>query len=236
MISARVSESIWRATRIRSWVPNIGHNYPSLPRDYIPRAIWTSGQSNAVRRRHSFKIKTVFPGMNFHYKYKTVVRLSYICSGNHYTGEAVFLYWDGRLHSGGSELNVHLSFTPATDFDAGIVGVSSRWSLLGLSSWNHAMGLLPDAQNCGLRVRRECRESFRHRGLAISTHITARTWRTCRAACRDSLLAVYFEVGGGENVPCIPGACATRNFTYLARGSCHVVKPLQLIRISHNRR
>ena len=29
--------------------------------------------------------------------------------------------------------------------------------------------------------------------------------------------------GGGENVPGIPGACATRNFTYLARGSCHDV-------------
>ena len=24
--------------------------------------------------------------------------------------------------------------------------------------------------------------------------------------------------GGGENVPAIPGACATRNFTYLVRG------------------
>ena len=27
--------------------------------------------------------------------------------------------------------------------------------------------------------------------------------------------------GGGENVPGIPGACATRNFTYLARGPYH---------------
>ena len=26
--------------------------------------------------------------------------------------------------------------------------------------------------------------------------------------------------GDGENVPGIPGACTTRNFTYLARGSC----------------
>ena len=26
--------------------------------------------------------------------------------------------------------------------------------------------------------------------------------------------------GGGENAPGIPGACATRNFTYLARGPC----------------
>ena len=37
------------------------------------------------------------------------------------------------------------------------------------------MGLLPDTQHCGLRMRRECRERFpRHRGLAIPTGITAR--------------------------------------------------------------
>ena len=30
---------------------------------------------------------------------------------------------------------------------------------------------------------------------------------------------VFFEVGGEENVPGIPGARATRNFTYLVRGS-----------------
>ena len=29
---------------------------------------------------------------------------------------------------------------------------------------------------------------------------------------------VSFEVGGGENLPNIPGACATRNFMYLVRG------------------
>ena len=39
----------------------------------------------------------------------------------------------------------------------------------------HPMGLLPDTQNCGLRMSRECRERFpRHRGLAIPTCITAR--------------------------------------------------------------
>ena len=44
-------------------------------------------------------------------------------------------------------------------------------------------------------MRRECRERFpRQRGLAIPTCITAR----------------------------IPGACATRNFTYLVRGPLHV--------------
>ena len=70
-------------------------------------------------------------------------------------------------------------------------------------------------------MRRECREHFpRHRGLAIPTCITARASRTCRDACRGRWLAVSFEVGGGGNVLGIPGACATRNFTYLLRGPC----------------
>ena len=68
-------------------------------------------------------------------------------------------------------------------------------------------------------MRWECRERFpRHIGLAIPTCITARTWRTYRDACRDRKLADYFEAGGGENFPGIPGACSTRNFNYLKRG------------------
>ena len=60
---------------------------------------------------------------------------------------------------------------------------------------NHtAMGLLPDPESSGLRMRFP-----RHRGLVTPTCIT-------------------FEVGGGENVPGIPGVCATHNFTYLDRG------------------
>ena len=54
--------------------------------------------------------------------------------------------------------------------------------------------------------------SPRHLGLAIPTCITARAWRTCRDACRDRYLAVFFQIGGGENVPGIPGACAIRDF------------------------
>ena len=57
----------------------------------------------------------------------------------------------------------------------------------------------------------------RRRGLTIPTCIRARAWRTYRDTCRDRLLTVFFEVGGGENVPGIMGACATRNFTYLVR-------------------
>ena len=62
---------------------------------------------------------------------------------------------------------------------------------------------------------RECREHFPcNRGLTISTSITARAWRTCRDACQDRWLAVSFEVDGGENVPGIPGARATRYSMY----------------------
>ena len=60
-------------------------------------------------------------------------------------------------------------------------------------------------------------------GLAIPTCITARARRTCRDACRGRQLPVSFEVGGGENVPGIPGACVTHNFTYLERSPWHDV-------------
>ena len=81
------------------------------------------------------------------------------------------------------------------------------------------MNLLPDTKNCGLHKPRECRERFpRHRGSAIPTRVTPRAWRTCRDACRDRNLAVSFEVGVGENISGIPGACAFRNFVYPIRG------------------
>ena len=79
-------------------------------------------------------------------------------------------------------------------------------------------------------MRRECQGRFpRHHGLAIPTCITTRASRTCRDACRDHLLAVSLEVGGGENVSGIPSACATRNFTYLVRGPCHIFMNRQLL-------
>ena len=64
-----------------------------------------------------------------------------------------------------------------------------------LTYWGRdPMGLLPDTQNCVLRMRRECRERFpRHRGLAIPTCIMTRAWRTCHDACRDHQLAVYWR-------------------------------------------
>ena len=68
-------------------------------------------------------------------------------------------------------------------------------------------------------MRRECRERFpRHRvqrkplvsdtGMYHGTCVTHVPWCMSQSLTR----------GGGENVPGIPGACATRDFTYLARG------------------
>ena len=81
------------------------------------------------------------------------------------------------------------------------------------------MGLLPDTLNYGLRMRRECRERIpRHRlqrkplvsdpGMHHGTCVTRVPW------CMSGSLIL----GGGENVPGITGACATRNITYLVRG------------------
>ena len=68
-------------------------------------------------------------------------------------------------------------------------------------------------------MRRERRERFPHHqlqrkplvsdpGMHHGTCVTHVPW------CMSGSL----NRGGGENVPGIPGACATRNFTYLARG------------------
>ena len=40
-----------------------------------------------------------------------------------------------------------------------------------------------------------------------------------------SQIAISFEIGGGKNVPGIPGPCATRTLTYLVRGPCTYDKP-----------
>ena len=120
----------------------------------------------------------------------------------------------------------------------------SRHSTDGLDCWRAVsqqeiyVCLLPDTQYYGLRMRWECRERFPlHRELAIPTCITARAWCTCRDACQDHKLAVSSEVGGWENVPGIPGACATRNCTYLARGPWQTniwLNDISILRANHN--
>ena len=53
-----------------------------------------------------------------------------------------------------------------------------------------------------LRMRRECRERFPCQLLLTTpTCISAHASRTCHNVCRDSWLAVFFGVVGGENAP-----------------------------------
>ena len=83
-------------------------------------------------------------------------------------------------------------------------------------------------------MHRECRERFpRYRGSAIPTCNTARAWDTCRDVCRDRQLAVSLQVGGGENVPGIPGACANRICTYLVWGPYHNNSHISFSLFSH---
>ena len=87
------------------------------------------------------------------------------------------------------------------------------------------MGLLPDTENCGLCLRRECRERFpSHRrqrkplvsdpGMRHGTCVTHVSWCMSGSLTRS----------GGENVPGIPGTCATRNFAHLVRGPCRITR------------
>ena len=74
-----------------------------------------------------------------------------------------------------------------------------------------AMGLLPDTQNNGLCMHQECRRQrkplFGAHGMYHGTFVTHVPWCMSGSLTRD----------GGENVPGIPGAYATRNFVYLVR-------------------
>ena len=76
-------------------------------------------------------------------------------------------------------------------------------------------------KNCGLRMHRVCRERFPHHrlhrklvtlvsdpGMHHGMCVTHVPWCMSGSLIR----------GGGENVPGIPGACATHSFAYLARG------------------
>ena len=111
----------------------------------------------------------------------------------------------------------------------------ARWDVQWKIEMNSTlgMGILPDAENCGLRMRRECRERFpRHRrqrkprvsdpGMHHGTCVTH------VPRCMSGSLTR----GGGENVPGIPGACATRNFTYLRRGPS--VEQLSYVLMHHD--
>ena len=74
------------------------------------------------------------------------------------------------------------------------------------------MGLLSDTKKYRLRMRQECRKRFPRHRLQRKPLVSDPGIHhgTCFTGSRIR--------GDGENVPGIPGACATRNFAYLVRG------------------
>ena len=81
------------------------------------------------------------------------------------------------------------------------------------------MGLLPDTQNCGCACAGNAGNVFPVTAGKRSRH-ASRHVRHARAVMHAGIAnwRFPFKSAAGENVPGIPGACATRNFAYLARG------------------
>ena len=86
------------------------------------------------------------------------------------------------------------------------------------------MDLLPDTQNWGLHMRRECQKHFPHHRLQRKPlvsdidmhHGICVTHGMCMMHVPWCMSESSF-CGGGENVPGIPSAYATHNFGYLIR-------------------
>ena len=78
------------------------------------------------------------------------------------------------------------------------------------------MGLLPDTRNCGLRMRRECRERFPHHRLQRKPLVSDPDIHQGTCVTHVGISNQRWR----ENAPGIPSACATHNFAYLARGPC----------------
>ena len=89
-----------------------------------------------------------------------------------------------------------------------------------------AMGLLPDTQICGCACAGNAGNVFPVTAGKRSRH-ASRHVRHARAVMHVGIANQRFPLksAAGENVPGIPGACATCNFTYLVRGPCGVTRP-----------
>ena len=82
-----------------------------------------------------------------------------------------------------------------------------------------SMGLLPDTRNCVCACAGDAGNVFPITAGERSRH-ASRHVRHARAVMHAGIANYRFPLksAAGENVPSIPGACATCNFTYLVRG------------------
>ena len=93
--------------------------------------------------------------------------------------------------------------------------IYSQWSKQQHINTGSDNGPLNRYINCWLCMRREFRERLSHHrqvsdtGMHHGTCVTHVPW----------YISGWLTRSRGENVPDIPGTCATRNLTYLARGA-----------------
>ena len=86
-------------------------------------------------------------------------------------------------------------------------------------SYDVTMGLLPDTQNRGMRMRRECWDRFPRHWLQRKPPVSDPGMHhgTCVKPV-PSCMSRSLTCGGGENVRGIFGACASHHFAHLERG------------------
>ena len=91
-----------------------------------------------------------------------------------------------------------------------------------------SMGLLPDTQNYGCACAGNAGNVFPVTAGKRSRH-ASRHVRHARAVKHAGIANKRFALksAAGENVPGIPGACATCNFTYLVRGPYLSLSPME---------
>ena len=93
------------------------------------------------------------------------------------------------------------------------------WATFSTYCWCYSWASCHIRNIAGLRMLQECRDSFLCHHRLSDRDIHHGTCMTPVPWCRPGLLTGGFPWRGGwENISGIPSACATRTFTYLARG------------------
>ena len=113
-----------------------------------------------------------------------------------------------------NDLHTQEIMVPQRERDSVNTGIMTSWYWNALS-----MGLLPDTQICGCACAGNAGNVFPVTAGKRSRH-ASRHVRHARAVMHVGIANQRFPLksAAGENVPGIPGACATCNFPYLVRG------------------
>ena len=115
---------------------------------------------------------------------------------------------------------VSASYYQITDMYKADYKTSLLWRSCSQITVAASWGRLGDMQNCALRMCQECRERYPSHRLQRKSLVSDPD--THHGTCVMHVpwcMSTSVTRGGGENVPVIPGACTTRNFAYLVRGS-----------------